>query len=141
MEQKRKPPTLFWPEINDRIDAEALVRRAVGICIFIAAMGITLSLLYKYQVIDIPMAKDAWGSALIYGVLAYFISEHSKAAGWMALIVYLGDRVYTIKYTGVGGLAIAVIFTCSFIACIRALDYLKKNPTDKPEQESIPKAS
>ncbi|WP_374033295.1 hypothetical protein ACES2I_10840 [Bdellovibrio bacteriovorus] len=141
MEQKRKPPTLFWPEINDRIDAEALVRRAVGICVFIAAMSVTLSLLYKYQIIDIPLAKDAWGSALVYGVLAYFISEHSKIASWITLIVYIGDRIYTLKSTGAGGLAIAVIFICSFIACIRALDYLEKNPTDKSEEENIPKAS
>lgn len=141
MEQKRKAPTLFWPEIKDRVDAEALVKRAVGICVFISLLNVALSVLYKYQILDIPLAKDAWGSAVIYGPLAYFISEHSRVAGWLALIVYLADRVVTLQHAGMGGIVMAVIFTCSFIACIRALNYLKENPIESPSEENIPKAS
>lgn len=52
--EKRKPPTLFWPEITDRIDAEALVKRAVGICIFISVLNVALLEYLKKNPTDTP---------------------------------------------------------------------------------------
>ncbi|UXR63706.1 hypothetical protein EZJ49_11555 [Bdellovibrio bacteriovorus] len=127
---------LFWPKIESPGDAEKAIKGAAGICAFVAVMGFLLSLAYKYGVLQIPAAKDSWYNVFTYGPLAYFIYEKSKTAVWLALGLYLVDRLLTLPHTNVGGLFISVIFTCTFISALRGLKYLEKNPPGKAGVES-----
>ncbi len=126
-DDRKKFPNIFWPKIESKRQAESLIKIAAGYCIFISCMSLGASLLYKYQIVDIPYFQSAWMSAFIYTPLAYFLYEKEKIAAWATLIYYVFDQIYTMTISSGTPGFLMILVTCAFISAIRALRYLDKN--------------
>ena len=58
--------------------------------------------------------------AALFGMIAFFLTKHSRVAAWAGLIMYIGERVFGYMATGkIGFPIVPIIFTLALIAGVR----------------------
>lgn len=136
-ESRKQLRNIFWPKIESAQQAQSLVNIAAGLCVFICGISLVVSLLYKYELVNVPAFQSAWMSIFIYGPLAYFIHEKEKIAAWTALGYYVMDQIYMLTQNQGAPGVMMILIACAFISNIRALNYLGKQP-ETPNQGHQP---
>lgn len=121
---------LVWPDINEQAEAQKMVQRGVWVCLWITISSGGLALINWFD-----KAKERHFSAemlyfLVFALASFFLYKRSKIAAWTALIVYLDTYIFSLEARGLVGIIFSLIFTSLLLTALRAVSWLKKNPSE-----------
>ena len=119
-----KGRNFFWPTIETIEDAEWATKQAFYVMVL---CGVLTTVFAGLAVAGVEFVKktlmiSSWAfvDAALFGLIAFFLTKHSRVAAWSGLIMYLAERIFAMVATGkVGSPIIPAILTLGLIAGVR----------------------
>jgi hypothetical protein len=143
-EKKRPRRNIIWANMETIDDAKWATKQAMIAAIVCASVTALFSVLSLCGVEFVRKTLHVSGLSLIdagiFGLIAVYLSRHSRFAAWCGLGVYLIERVYA--WSTVPGsrtnILLPIIFTLAFITGVRgAHAFHRLSETTPPEAERM----
>ncbi len=112
----------FWPDVDTLEDAKkACHNGAAGAFLVAIVTGAVVGLhMAKVDFIKgLPISPLQLVDAGIFLILGFFLLRCSRIAALIALVLYLGNQIYTIQTHGFRFSPLAVVLICYFMGAVR----------------------